>query len=1015
MTRLQKRLKERAEKIGRISRARYNITAQESAEFLQLLLRHMRQWLKHFKADLLDSKIFLSKPCEFSEKEKFSRRHVTDGPLVLFQIMKDMQAYKRQWEEMSFNNLDPDELPPPAFITEKLVDLIKKCPVVQRSPGRFNRRGEFLLEHIGDRFIAYGARETLSFTRSSVRLRHGPVSAAVTREDLEAEPEQDLGGFLCGKVNGKKARNERNNLRSIASCDEGQLRAATGQGRYFRGVESVALERLVKGYICDDDRDVLARISDFWMNRPDPEHSLNTGGGPHREDDIDEVSNDGEFGDAFCKPEKLERRVVYPDLMDTAKELLGEYPEFFQLLLDAKARRCPIGRTIFEPIVRLAFRGKIQRQSNSTGVVISDLISLLPGHSVNRFLLHDAIEAPCRPNPKHRVASPQAIDEFLIGNPRPIESFFKGDIPDGVSQPPNIFFLLPPDEYPQELAVTALTTTYASTIIVGIKSRGADQDSNFQTILGLIWKGLFSGKRKLAQRFMYLELDGRPKPEVSSLLIRTALEITKLHNLPDFFKLATGHSNDQQKRSRIERWVKQGGLLDVYRKRAAGEICRYPTSFGPLLLPGQADASVQSEEPLVSDGEDFSTNNEFSDEEASLDLQEDGSAPDFDDGDSSSGDYMDTVTTEFNNLDMNDGVRVEEVVCRVFDKYPDRRPHFTISSEDESGILHSPDGRDSHTQRHEHQDTADPEIQARISRHRHFFREIVSNIAKLCLISHDIKCGGGLNMATFFDQAWLMFLAANSSEEGINRLLILLTDFAFHNKATQYILGRETWPKTMFDTLPALAISQPEAMSRNYGQYIGIAPMPDGNYWFYAGSATKVTPSDDGLTGIAARMHLGHHAILNKGKGWIDKARREGHMNVHLMQLSGVIITIIAAASCASALPKPITAKRALGGILMCQGANATGLCHYETYTLGECHEVPKEFWQNTRTFAPDGDNFYCWPRVGVCDDICTSPTGCTFGGAFYFDNPAKYDLAKISWDKSLVSFDCHKNETTTA
>ncbi|GAP89759.1 hypothetical protein SAMD00023353_3600550 [Rosellinia necatrix] len=132
------------------------------------------------------------------------------------------------------------------------------------------------------------------------------------------------------------------------------------------------------------------------------------------------------------------------------------------------------------------------------------------------------------------------------------------------------------------------------------------------------------------------------------------------------------------------------------------------------------------------------------------------------------------------------------------------------------------------------------------------------------------------------------------------------------------------------------------------------------------------------------------------------------------MQLSG-IIAIIAAATCASALPKPTTAKRDLGGILICQGANATGKCHYETYTLNECHEVPEAFFQNTRTFAPDGDNFYCWPRVGRCSDICTSPTGCTFGGAFYFDNPNKYDLAKISWDKSLVAFDCHKNETDTA
>ncbi|KAI1311988.1 hypothetical protein F5Y03DRAFT_390956 [Xylaria venustula] len=100
--------------------------------------------------------------------------------------------------------------------------------------------------------------------------------------------------------------------------------------------------------------------------------------------------------------------------------------------------------------------------------------------------------------------------------------------------------------------------------------------------------------------------------------------------------------------------------------------------------------------------------------------------------------------------------------------------------------------------------------------------------------------------------------------------------------------------------------------------------------------------------------------------------------------------------------------------VLLCQGANATGSCHYEAYSLTECHDVPDDFFQNTRTFAPDGDDFYCWPRVTKCADICTSPTGCTFGGAFYFSNPHKYDLASIAWDKSLGSFDCHKNTTTS-
>ncbi|KAI1154518.1 hypothetical protein F4825DRAFT_170478 [Nemania diffusa] len=131
------------------------------------------------------------------------------------------------------------------------------------------------------------------------------------------------------------------------------------------------------------------------------------------------------------------------------------------------------------------------------------------------------------------------------------------------------------------------------------------------------------------------------------------------------------------------------------------------------------------------------------------------------------------------------------------------------------------------------------------------------------------------------------------------------------------------------------------------------------------------------------------------------------------MQLSGVLTTIIAAATCVSALPSPPIPKRALGGVRLCTGANATGVCHYEVYSLNACHDVPKALYQNTRTFAPDNDDFFCWPRVNTCEEICMSPTGCTFGGAFYYANPNKYDLAKISWDKSLGSFDCHLNTTT--
>ncbi|KAI0166243.1 hypothetical protein GGR57DRAFT_496516 [Xylariaceae sp. FL1272] len=135
------------------------------------------------------------------------------------------------------------------------------------------------------------------------------------------------------------------------------------------------------------------------------------------------------------------------------------------------------------------------------------------------------------------------------------------------------------------------------------------------------------------------------------------------------------------------------------------------------------------------------------------------------------------------------------------------------------------------------------------------------------------------------------------------------------------------------------------------------------------------------------------------------------------MQLLGAFTTFLAAATCVSALPRgwPKIEKRAMGGVLICTGANATGDCVYQDYTLEDCHDLPADFVRNTNTFAPDGDDFYCWPRVSSCSDICKSPTGCTFGTSFYFDNPHKFNLHSVSWDKSLASFDCHKNTTTTA
>ncbi|KAI0847901.1 hypothetical protein F5Y00DRAFT_107084 [Daldinia vernicosa] len=132
------------------------------------------------------------------------------------------------------------------------------------------------------------------------------------------------------------------------------------------------------------------------------------------------------------------------------------------------------------------------------------------------------------------------------------------------------------------------------------------------------------------------------------------------------------------------------------------------------------------------------------------------------------------------------------------------------------------------------------------------------------------------------------------------------------------------------------------------------------------------------------------------------------------MHFSSIITSLIAAATCISALPAPQLAKRDMGGVLICNGANATGTCHYEVYSMHDCHELPDGLINNAKTFAPDGDAFYCWPKVGRCDQICTSPTGCTFGAVSFY-NPVKWDLSTIKWDTLITSFECALNQTTKA
>ncbi|KAJ4268752.1 hypothetical protein NW762_002820 [Fusarium torreyae] len=119
------------------------------------------------------------------------------------------------------------------------------------------------------------------------------------------------------------------------------------------------------------------------------------------------------------------------------------------------------------------------------------------------------------------------------------------------------------------------------------------------------------------------------------------------------------------------------------------------------------------------------------------------------------------------------------------------------------------------------------------------------------------------------------------------------------------------------------------------------------------------------------------------------------------MKCSIAIATIVSAMGI-SASPM----KREVGGVLICTGANQTGTCNYQVYDLDKCHQLPKPYYLNTSTFAPDGENFECFPRTTGCKDICKSPTGCTFG-AVDFNYKNKFNLTAIKWNNLFSSFDC--------
>lgn len=94
--------------------------------------------------------------------------------------------------------------------------------------------------------------------------------------------------------------------------------------------------------------------------------------------------------------------------------------------------------------------------------------------------------------------------------------------------------------------------------------------------------------------------------------------------------------------------------------------------------------------------------------------------------------------------------------------------------------------------------------------------------------------------------------------------------------------------------------------------------------------------------------------------------------------------------------------------ILICTGPSATGSCAHETYELDACHNLTAPYAGDAATFAPDGEDFYCYPYLMACGGICRSPEGCTYG-AVSFNTTAKFNLtAAGGWNELIESFECH-------
>lgn len=94
--------------------------------------------------------------------------------------------------------------------------------------------------------------------------------------------------------------------------------------------------------------------------------------------------------------------------------------------------------------------------------------------------------------------------------------------------------------------------------------------------------------------------------------------------------------------------------------------------------------------------------------------------------------------------------------------------------------------------------------------------------------------------------------------------------------------------------------------------------------------------------------------------------------------------------------------------VLICNGARATGNCTYQVYRLDTCYNLTGPYYRDAATFAPDGDEFYCYPYMEPCGGVCTSPEGCT-AGAVSYNTTDRFNLTALGgWDRYIAAFECH-------